>query len=79
MAKGAEVSYHDPYIGQRASHDGWEMASVPDLMQAVREADCVVIVTNHKVYDYPAILDAAQADRRHPQCAGQAWGDTARK
>jgi UDP-N-acetyl-D-glucosamine dehydrogenase len=23
-------------------------------------ADCVVITTNHKVYDYPAILDAAR-------------------
>jgi UDP-N-acetyl-D-glucosamine dehydrogenase len=26
----------------------------------VRTADCVVVVTNHKVYDYPAILEAAQ-------------------
>jgi UDP-N-acetyl-D-glucosamine dehydrogenase len=40
-------------------HDQWQLQSVPDLMQAVRAADCVVIVTNHKVYEYPAILDAA--------------------
>ncbi|MCL4559642.1 MAG: nucleotide sugar dehydrogenase [Chloroflexi bacterium] len=56
--KGAEVSYHDPYI-EHITHDGWEMTSVSDLMQAVREADCVVVVTNHKTYDYPAILEAA--------------------
>jgi UDP-N-acetyl-D-glucosamine dehydrogenase len=29
-------------------------------MQAVRRVDCVVIVTNHKVYDYPAILREAR-------------------
>ncbi len=56
--KGAVVSYHDPYIPQ-FKHDGWSMESVPDLMSAVRTADVVVIVTNHKVYDYPAILEAA--------------------
>jgi UDP-N-acetyl-D-glucosamine dehydrogenase len=56
--KGARVSYHDPYI-PTLRHEGWEKASVPDLMQAVREADCVVIVTNHKVYDYAAVLESA--------------------
>jgi UDP-N-acetyl-D-glucosamine dehydrogenase len=29
-------------------------------MEAVRTADCVVIITNHSVYDYPAILESAQ-------------------
>ncbi len=57
-SKGAEVLYHDPYI-PHLKHDGWELDSVPDLMKAVREADCVCIVTNHKVYDYPAILAEA--------------------
>jgi len=37
-----------------------EMESVPDLMAAVKAADCVVIITNHKVYDYPGILEAAK-------------------
>ena len=58
--KGAEVSYHDPYIPHLRTHDGLEMDSVPDLMAAVRQADCVVIVTDHKVYDYKAILEAAK-------------------
>jgi UDP-N-acetyl-D-glucosamine dehydrogenase len=35
------------------------MDSVKDVMQAVREADAVVIVTNHKVYDYRAIVENA--------------------
>jgi len=56
--KSAVVSYHDPHIA-RLSHDGLEMVSVPDLLGAVKEAECVVIVTNHSVYNYPAILEAA--------------------
>ncbi len=58
--KGAEVDYHDPYIPAMKTHEGHEMRSIPDLMPAVRAADLVVIVTNHKVYDYPAILEAAK-------------------
>ena len=58
--KGASVSYHDPYIPKIQHHtDGWEMSSTPDLMQAVAEADCVIVVTNHTVYDYAAILEKA--------------------
>jgi len=56
--KGAQVSYHDPYIA-RIKEDSWEMVSIPDLMSGVGQADAVVIVTNHTVYDYPAILEAA--------------------
>jgi UDP-N-acetyl-D-glucosamine dehydrogenase len=58
-AKGAEVFYHDPYIPSLITHDEEKMESVPDLMAAVKMADCVVIITNHSDYDYPAIVDAA--------------------
>jgi UDP-N-acetyl-D-glucosamine dehydrogenase len=75
--KGAQVSYHDPYIAH-IEHEDWDMDSVPDVMQAAREADCVVIVTNHSDYDYPALLQAANfivdtrnalgvAGRNHPK------------
>jgi len=58
--KGADVSYHDPYIPTiHHEHEGWQMESVADVMQAVREADAVVIVTNHASYDYRAILESA--------------------
>jgi len=56
--KGADVRYHDPYV-PHFNHDGWAMESVTDLMSEVKAADAVVIVTNHKIYDYPAILEAA--------------------
>ena len=58
--KGAVVSYHDPMIKHLHTHDGVELDSVPDLMAAIRAADIVVIITNHKSYDYPAILEAAK-------------------
>jgi UDP-N-acetyl-D-glucosamine dehydrogenase len=58
--KGAKVTYHDPYIPTLKTHEGQEMDSVPDLMAAVREADAVIIVTNHKIYNYEAILKAAK-------------------
>jgi len=53
--KGATVAYHDPYI-PHLHHEGREMTSVTDLDKAIKDADCVVIVTNHSSYDYPAIL-----------------------
>ncbi|HEX9090648.1 MAG TPA: nucleotide sugar dehydrogenase [Anaerolineales bacterium] len=58
--KGAIVEYHDPYIPHLRTHDDIEMHSVGDVMQAVREADCVIIITNHTVYDYQAILKEAK-------------------
>lgn len=58
--KGAHVNYHDPYIPS-IKEDELTLHSVDDLMGEVRAADCVVIVTNHSSYDYPAILDACQA------------------
>jgi len=59
--KGALVEYHDPYI-PRIHHEqeGWSMESVEDMMASVTAADAVVIVTNHKAYDYPAIVEAAK-------------------
>lgn len=58
--KGALVNYHDPYIMHLHTHDGLELDCVSDLMAAVRQADCVVVITNHSEYDYDGILDAAQ-------------------
>ncbi|MBI3168558.1 MAG: nucleotide sugar dehydrogenase [Chloroflexi bacterium] len=59
--KGADVKYHDPYIPHiHHEYDGWQMDSVTDVMKAVKEADAVVIVTNHKGYDYKTIIAAAK-------------------
>lgn len=58
--KGALVEYHDPYIPHiHHETDGWQMDSVKDMMNAVKDADAVVIITNHKEYDYQAIVESA--------------------
>lgn len=61
--RGAEVTYHDPYIPHlHHESEGWQMHSIAeaDLMDRIATADAVVIITDHKSYDYKAILDAAK-------------------
>ena len=59
--KGASVKYHDPYIPHiHHETEGWQMDSVTDLMAEVKTSDAVVIVTNHKMYNYPEIIGAAK-------------------
>jgi UDP-N-acetyl-D-glucosamine dehydrogenase len=57
--KGAEVSYHDPYIS-RIQHEDWDLDSVDDLYEQASQADCVVIITDHQVYDYARLLASAE-------------------
>jgi UDP-N-acetyl-D-glucosamine dehydrogenase len=65
-AKGAEVKYHDPYIPVLL-HNGHGFTSEPDLDQALNNADCVVIVTDHSTYDWPSVARQARliVDTRH--------------
>ena len=64
--KGADVRYHDPYI-PTLSHNGHGLTSEPDLDAALDAADCVIIVTDHSIYDWPAVLGRARlvVDSRH--------------
>ncbi|PKN86949.1 MAG: UDP-N-acetyl-D-glucosamine dehydrogenase [Chloroflexi bacterium HGW-Chloroflexi-8] len=57
--KGAFVDYHDPYI-PHIHQDDWDMDSVTDLNSALSSSDCVVIVTNHKSYNYPELLEKSK-------------------
>jgi UDP-N-acetyl-D-glucosamine dehydrogenase len=59
--KGAQVEYHDPYIPHiHHESEGWQMDSTTNLMKSVADADGVVIITNHKTYDYKAIVECAK-------------------
>jgi len=57
--KGAQVSYHDPYIHE-IQHEELNLQSILDLDESVKKADCVVIVTNHSNYDYEKIMRNAK-------------------
>src|SRR5579863_7687901 len=58
--RGAIVSYSDPFVASlRADGVVPAMDSI-DAEKAAGEADCVVIVTDHKGFDYSKILDRAK-------------------
>jgi UDP-N-acetyl-D-glucosamine dehydrogenase len=59
--RGAIVTYSDPYVPKLRA-DG----VILDVMEAIEpdkgaaESDCVVIVTDHKSFDYPRLLDLSR-------------------
>ena len=57
-AKGATVEYYDPHVPS-IEHEGWGLRSVPDLDEASRRADCVVVITNHSSVDYRRLAETA--------------------
>ncbi len=56
--RGARITYSDPYI-PRLKVDGIELCAEPPE-KAAREADCVVIITDHKAFDYQALVAGAR-------------------
>ncbi|MBI2535677.1 MAG: nucleotide sugar dehydrogenase [Gemmatimonadetes bacterium] len=66
LAQGADVSYHDPHVPE-FSEDARTLRSVPLSPEAVRSADCVVVVTDHSGVDYRMLCREARAivDTRH--------------
>ena len=63
---GAKVQYHDPFIAEM-HEDGVKLKSLPLTAEAVRQADCVVLVTDHTELDYALIARESRAlvDTRH--------------
>jgi UDP-N-acetyl-D-glucosamine dehydrogenase len=58
LAKGAEVSYHDPFVpsvrvGER------ELRSVAIDDAALKSASCVLITTHHSTVDYARVVESA--------------------
>jgi UDP-N-acetyl-D-glucosamine dehydrogenase len=59
LDKGAHVEYHDPFVPEIAVN-GRSLASVMIDEATVRDADCVVVATNHSSYDWQWIIEHAQ-------------------
>ncbi|NJN97758.1 MAG: nucleotide sugar dehydrogenase [Anaerolineales bacterium] len=53
LHKGAEIAYHDPYVPS-FSLNGHNFASV-NWENALAHFDCVVIATNHRIYDWQTV------------------------
>jgi UDP-N-acetyl-D-glucosamine dehydrogenase len=64
-AKGADVSYHDPFVGEVRFDDAQTMGDSPPLKSIeltdaeLKSADCVVIVTDHSQIDYARVTELA--------------------
>jgi UDP-N-acetyl-D-glucosamine dehydrogenase len=60
--KGAAVSYADPYVPTLHARD-WsgrhDLKAVSLTRGSIAQYDCVVIVTDHKVFDYDALAEEA--------------------
>jgi len=53
--RGALVSFTDPYVHSLQSQN--TVLESQDLLEGVRSADCVVIVTDHSNVDYGAVVE----------------------
>ena len=49
--KGGEIFYHDPFISKVSTGDGIIYKSVELTAEQLLSADCVVITTNHSIFD----------------------------
>jgi len=54
---GAKVTYSDPWVKQ-VMHEPICMTAI-DEHKGVKEADCVVIITDHKKFDYASLVENA--------------------
>lgn len=55
--RGALVTYHDPHVPSLTLEHGKPLQSVELTAEWLRAADCVVIVTNHSVFDYRWVVE----------------------
>ncbi len=81
--KGARLSYHDPYIPKLTPREwpgGFGLASVPLTAETLGAADCVVIITDHRSFDYamiakqsPVVVDSRNAIKTPAPNVVQSW------
>ncbi len=58
--KGGLVSYHDPYISHTRTPGGRTFDAVELSEETLKNADCVVLTTNHKDFDVEFIKEHAR-------------------
>jgi len=55
LARGADAVYHDPFVADVVVN-GRSLTSITMDEAALREADCVVVATDHRSYDWDSIV-----------------------
>jgi UDP-N-acetyl-D-glucosamine dehydrogenase len=62
LGRGAKIAYADPWVPEvhgREWPGGYDLKAVDMTRGSIAQYDCVVIVTDHKAFDYRALLDEA--------------------
>ena len=64
--KGADLVYFDPHVPS-LHFDGFELQCEPDLVTALKRADCTVVVTDHTSFDWEEVRRCSRliVDTRH--------------
>lgn len=55
----ASISYHDPYVPSVQLLGGVHLKNVPLTAAEITKADCVLILTDHRVIDYQRLVEKA--------------------
>ncbi len=65
--KGANVQYHDPHVAKIRLENDISMTSKPYSTQLLEDAHCVVVVTDHSIFDWQEIAEHSSVivDTRH--------------
>lgn len=59
--RGADVSFHDPYVAEiHLEGNDTRMSGIPLTQEVVANADCVIIVTDHRTVDYKWVVENAK-------------------
>ena len=86
LARGAKVSYADPFVPVvhgREWSGGYDITAVDMTRGQIAQYDCVVIVTDHKAFDYKTPARRSGPDRGHAQrdqgAAARRYSSSARR
>ncbi len=58
LKRGALVTYSDPFVAS-LKHEGLDLEA-EDLLSHAESADCVVIVTDHKLFEYEKLVEKSK-------------------
>ncbi|TEB11064.1 nucleotide sugar dehydrogenase [Pelotomaculum propionicicum] len=62
LKDGANISYYDPYVQFLKPHSpyNWAILGSPLVAERLKEADCVLILTDHSGVDYEWVVEQAK-------------------
>jgi UDP-N-acetyl-D-glucosamine dehydrogenase len=59
LLRGAQLAYHDPYVPEFVLEGGEQLQSTQLTAEALQAADCVLVHTDHQIFDWDWIAQHA--------------------